>query len=77
MKLVYLLQTFDKKKTGYIDADELKVTMKELGMDISEEDVQLMMKQADCQIEGRIYYEGNANNKISFLYSTKCSQFFS
>ena len=49
------------------------MTMRELGMEISDQDVQLMIQQADCKIPGRIYYEGTIehntilNNYIKLL----------
>jgi len=53
-----LAQAFDKNKDGYIDEQELRETMKELGLRLSVDDIQAMMKQAGCKITGRIYYEG-------------------
>ena len=51
-------QVFDKNRDGYIDEQELRETMQELGMILSADDIQAMMKKAGCKITGRIYYEG-------------------
>jgi len=51
-----MFATFDKDKNGYIDATELKHTMKELGLPLSEADVNHMLQEAGGH--GRIYYEG-------------------
>ena len=55
--LQFMFATFDKDKNGYIDATELKRTMKELGLPLSESDVNHMLQEAGGH--GRIYYEGD------------------
>ena len=37
-------QVFDRNKTGFIDVDELRMVMKDLGENVSEEDLDAMMK---------------------------------
>ena len=49
---------FDKNRDGYIDENELRETMQELGVTLSASDISAMMKRAGCKISGRIYYEG-------------------
>jgi Ca2+-binding EF-hand superfamily protein len=49
---------FDKNRDGHVDENELKQTMKDLGMTLSGSDISAMMKKAGCKIAGRIYYEG-------------------
>ena len=53
-----LFDGFDKDGSGYIDADELKITMSELGINISDNDAKKMLLDAGVQGDGRIYYEG-------------------
>ncbi len=48
---------FDKNGDGFIDPEELRSTMTELGVTLSEQDLSLMIKEAQCHIPGRIYYE--------------------
>ena len=56
--LLMCIQAFDKNRDGYIDVHELQLTMHELGMKLSSEDIGAMMLQAECRITGRVYYEG-------------------
>lgn len=53
-----LFAAFDKDSSGYIDADELKSTMTDVGMPVTAKDVQIMLKEVGVQGHGRIYYEG-------------------
>ena len=63
--LQFMFATFDKDKNGYIDAEELKHTMKELGLPLSEADVNHMLQEAGGH--GRIYYEGSS--PLVFVFS--------
>ena len=54
----FFFQVFDKNRDGYIDEEELRLTMKDLGMSLADDDIEAMMKKAGCKIPGRIYYEG-------------------
>jgi len=58
MTTVTDIQAFDKNRDGYIDEQELRQTMHELGMKLSTEDISAMMSRAGCRITGRVYYEG-------------------
>ena len=49
---------FDKNRDGYIDEAELHETMKELGMSVSQDDVNDMFQQAGCQSSRKITYAG-------------------
>ena len=51
-------QVFDKDNNGYIDPEELRSTMKELGMELDDVDLKAMMDAAGCKIPNRLYYEG-------------------
>ena len=51
-------RVFDKDGSGYIDGNELQATMKQLGVDLTENDVKIMLKEAGVGPQGRIYYEG-------------------
>ena len=51
-------QIFDKNQNGFIEPEELRATMRELGMTLRADDIEFMMEQANCKIPGRIYYEG-------------------
>ena len=54
-----LFAAFDKDNNGYIDGTELKMTMKDVGMDLTDKDVETMMKVAGVAIRDRIFYEGD------------------
>ena len=56
--VLFLLQVFDRDGNGYIDAQELRYTMDNLGQPLSDEDVKAMIKEADLDGDGRINYEG-------------------
>ena len=53
-----LFSAFDKDNNGYIDGQELKLTMREVGMDLTNHDVEMMMRAAGVAIKDRIFYEG-------------------
>ena len=53
-----LFAALDKDKNGYIDKHELRITMLEVGLDLSEDDLDTMMKAAGVVIKDRIFYEG-------------------
>jgi len=53
-----LFAAFDKDDNGYIDGQELKLTMREVGMDLTNHDIEMMMKAAGVAIKDRIFYEG-------------------
>jgi len=55
-----LFAAFDKDNSGYIDGQELKLTMREVGMDLTNHDVEMMMRAAGVAIKDRIFYEGLA-----------------
>lgn len=53
-----LFAALDKDSNGYIDKKELRQTMSEVGLDLTEQDVDTMMKAAGVAIKDRIFYEG-------------------
>lgn len=58
-------KVFDIDGNGFIDARELKVTMCNLGENLSDRDIKQMMKLADKNSDGRIDYE----EFIGMMYS--------
>ncbi len=50
---------FDIDGNGYIDAQELRLTMQNLGENLTDEDVAAMIHEADINGDGKIDYEGN------------------
>ena len=51
---------FDIDGNGYIDAQELRLTMANLGENLSDDDVRAMIREADINGDGQIDYEGEA-----------------
>lgn len=56
---------FDIDGNGYIDEKELKLTMCNLGEDLSDKDIKKMMRLADKNGDGKIDYEGMNSNDYS------------
>ncbi|ESO01025.1 hypothetical protein HELRODRAFT_175049 [Helobdella robusta] len=54
-----LFDALDKDHNGYIDRHELQETMKEVGLNLTEKDINTMMQVANVPIKDRIFYEGH------------------
>lgn len=50
-------KVFDKDQNGYISAAELRHVMINLGEKLTEEEVELMIKEADTDGDGQVNYE--------------------
>jgi len=50
-------RVFDMDSNGYIDANELKITMFNLGENLNDKDIKNMLKMADKNKDGKIDYE--------------------
>lgn len=53
-----LFAALDKDRNGFIDKTELRATMSEVGLQLSDDDIDTMMKAAGVVIKDRIFYEG-------------------
>lgn len=73
-KVVWLSQVFDRDRNGYITSVELKRTMTELGVQLTDEDAQLMIAEADLDGDGKINYHGESFriNDIHFSKMLSC-----
>jgi len=69
-----LFAAFDKDDSGYIDGHELKLTMRDVGMDLTNRDVEMMMKAAGVAIKDRIFYEGTVPPSFSVSDSIRTDQ---
>ena len=49
---------FDRDGNGYIDAEELRICMINLGEKLTLEEVEEMIKEVDVDFDGRMNYEG-------------------
>jgi len=50
-------KVFDMDSNGFIDANELKITMFNLGENLGDKDIKHMIKLADKNKDGKIDYE--------------------
>jgi calmodulin len=58
-ELKEIFNRFDINKDGYITSDELKITMKDLDEKATDEEINMMIKQADADGDGKVNYAGN------------------
>ena len=58
------VQVFDRNSDGYISKSELYHTLKELGVNLSLDELNSQMRQADCNQDGRIDYAGQLLQSI-------------
>jgi len=56
-----LFAALDKDSNGFIDKNELRTTMSEVGLQLTDDDVDTMMKAAGVVIKDRIFYEGQCD----------------
>ena len=56
---------FDRNSDGYISKSELHRTMTDLGIDLTKEDLDVMMDEADINRDGRIDYAGQTNSPVA------------
>lgn len=52
-----MFNALDRDRNGFVDREELKSSFGELGVRLSDDDVQVMMREAGVT-ENRIYYKG-------------------
>jgi calmodulin len=57
----YLIQIFDKHNRGYISASDLRAVLHCLGEDLSEDEIEDMIKEVDVDGDGRIDFNGTLN----------------
>lgn len=57
---------FDRDGNGYIDADELRLCMMNLGEKLTLEEVEEMIREVDVDYDGRMNYEGKTFTTQSF-----------
>ena len=56
---------FDKDGSGTITSDELKEVMKAMGENLTEEEIDQMIREADIDGDGEINYEGKVLTTIT------------
>jgi len=68
---------FDRNSDGYISKAELYHTLKELGVNLSLEELNSKMREADSNQDGRIDYAGEWSMSMSktFIGGAVCRQF--
>lgn len=55
-------KSFDKDGNGYISKQELKTAMKKIDKNISNEEIDAMLTEADSNNDGKIDFEGILNS---------------
>ena len=50
-------RVFDMENNGYVEVEELRFVMRNLGVDMSEAEINEMIAEADTNKDGRITYE--------------------
>ena len=64
----------DKDGDSQLSADELRHVMRNLGENMTEEDIEEMIREADIDGDGKISYEGNRVKSDNFGQSAKFGQ---
>jgi len=62
-----LFAALDKDRNGFIDKNELRTTMSEVGLQLTDDDIDTMMKAAGVLIKDRIFYEGTTRSPLLLL----------
>jgi len=52
-----MFNALDKDRNGIVEPEELKASFAELGVPLTDDDVMVMMREANVR-ENRIYYDG-------------------
>ena len=63
---------FDRDGNGYIDAEELRICMINLGEKLSLEEVEEMIREVDVDFDGRMNYEGKYINQVPCIPCLDC-----
>ena len=53
-------RVFDKDGNGFISLDELKSVMRSLGENLTEEEFDVMIREADIDGDGQVNYDGTS-----------------
>ena len=61
-------KVIDKDGNGYICHDELKDAMNNLGENLTDNEIQLMIKEADLDGDGQVNYDGNFSKNFFFNF---------
>jgi len=60
-----MFNTLDRDRNGFVDPDELKSSFAELGIKLTDADVQVMMDEAGVQ-GNKIFYRGQHHSDTEF-----------
>jgi len=61
-------RVFDKDGHGHISADEFRFVMRNIGSQMTEEEIDEMIAEADHDHDGLISYDGNGTFHTSLLF---------
>ena len=57
---------FDRDGNGFIDAEELRICMINLGEKLTLEEVEEMIREVDIDFDGRMNYEGRSKHFLFY-----------
>lgn len=60
---------FDRDGNGYIDAEELRLCMMNLGEKLTQDEVEEMIREVDVDFDGRMNYEGTLPSITPPIYT--------
>ena len=64
-----MFNALDKDRNGFIDREELKASFADLGVPLTDKDVEAMMAEAEVRTD-RIYYEGISHKSFTSIVCT-------
>lgn len=70
-ELLTLFHIFDPDRKGYVTKDQMRTVLKKLGLNFTEQQINLMMEVADKAGDGRINYEEFVQLNRSGLYTNQ------
>ena len=65
-EMLEAFRVFDSDGDGYINGEDIRKTMRQLGEEISEKDVKDMMFEADLDKDGRINFAGKSDCQLNW-----------
>ena len=70
-----MFQVFDREKTGFMSIGEFRNVMTTLGEDMTSNETDHMVKDADLKGEGFVNIDGRLNMKFSTRVNGFCTEF--
>ena len=71
-EVIQAFKVFDREGNGFINSQEMRRIMTNLGAKLNDEEVDAMVREADLDGDGQINYEGNRHLSFSNYSSMNC-----